>query len=83
MHVGIGRQRVSDEAEWLRGRIGKEGPPCPRLLLAEVQTDPREGDFPDADFRIRMLSGYPVIQAQSTRPLEVRTDFGGNPANNA
>jgi hypothetical protein len=50
MHVGIGRQRVSDEAEGLRGRIGKEGPPCPRLLLAEVQIDPCEGDFPDAEF---------------------------------
>ena len=49
MHVGIGRQRVSNEAEWLRGGIGKEEPPCPRLLLAEVQTDPCEGDFPDGD----------------------------------
>jgi hypothetical protein len=47
VHVEIGRQRVSNEAEWLRGRIGKEEPPCPRLLLAEVQTDPCEGDFPD------------------------------------
>jgi hypothetical protein len=51
VHVEIGRQRVSNEAEWLRGRIGKEEPPCPRLLLAEVQTDPCEGDFPDGDFR--------------------------------
>jgi hypothetical protein len=50
VHVEIGRQRVSNEAEWLRGRIGKEEPPCPRLLLAEVQTDPCEGDFPDGDF---------------------------------
>ena len=62
MHVEIGRQRVSNEAEWLRVRIGKEEPPCPRLLLAEVQTDPCEGDFPDGDFGTGIASECPVIQ---------------------
>lgn len=46
----MGRQRVSNEAEWLRGRTGKEKPHSPRLLLAEVQTQPCERDFPDGDF---------------------------------
>ena len=64
MHVEIGRQRVSNEAEWLRGRIGKEEPPCPRLLLAEVQTDPCEGDFPDADWT-GIASECSVIRSRS------------------
>jgi hypothetical protein len=34
----------------LGGRIGKEEPPCPLLRLAEVQTDPCDGTFPDRDF---------------------------------
>ena len=49
MHFKMGRQRVSNEAEWLRGRTGKEKPHSPRLLLAEVQTQPCERDFPDGD----------------------------------
>jgi hypothetical protein len=50
MRVGIGRQGVSTETGRLRGRIGKEELPCPQLRLAEVQTDPCDGTFPDADF---------------------------------
>jgi hypothetical protein len=48
VYFEIGPQRVSNEAEWLRGRIGKEELPCPRLLSGEFRTDPCEGDFPDA-----------------------------------
>jgi hypothetical protein len=48
--LGIGRQRMSTEPGWVGERIGKEEALCPLLRLADVQSDPSNGNFPDPDF---------------------------------
>ena len=74
MYFEIGPQRVSNEEEWLRGRIGKEELPCPRLLLGEFQTDPCEGDFPDEDFG--GLRGRTSASRSFPRTIEVGLERG-------